>query len=135
MAHTGPLSSLPPTARRLGRGGRAFLQKPPPGIDFGLVAGDFLGTVSAVTWTVSAEQIAVPIPGDWKTHQVAGAETRTFTLRYQDVDDRWRMLIHSFFKAREADIPVQPPKFDILTKLTGGPVTADSSGVLSTTVA
>lgn len=127
MANTGP--SLPPTARRLGRGGRAFVHG--NGLaDLGLANGDFLGNVTAVTWSVAAEQIAVPIPGDWKTHAVAGTETRTGTLRYQDVDDGWRHLLHAWFKSRSADLPSQPPKFDITTTLTGA-VQVNDQGVVS----
>lgn len=126
-------TTLPAQTRRLGRGGRAYLAGAPgtTSPDLNLSAGDYLGTVTAVTWTVSSEQISVPIPGQWRTHMIAGAETRSGTMRYQDVDDRWRMVLYNFFSARDQDIPKQPPRFDLLTVLTGGPLDASGASVNS----
>lgn len=106
MPNVGPTANLPGTARRLGRGGTAHRN------------GRMLGEVIAVEWDVEAERIDVLIAGGWRNEQVAGAETRNATLRMQDIDDRWRLESWRFFRARRnGDYSVQPPEFDLVTKL------------------
>lgn len=106
MPYTGPTANLPVSARRLGRGGTAYRD------------GRMLGEVIAVEWDVEAEQIEVLIAGGWRNERVAGAETRNATLRMQDIDDRWRLETWRFFAARRrGDTTVQPPLFNLVTKL------------------
>jgi len=108
---TGPLANLPGTARRQGRGGTVYRD------------GLMLGNVIAVDWDVEAEAEDVLIPGRWQTEQIAGGESRRFTLRYQDVDDGFRLQVWRFFEARrQGDFTSQPPTFDLQTNLVGGPV-------------
>lgn len=110
MPNVGPTANLPARARRLGRGGTCFRD------------GKMLGEVTAVEWDVEADQIEVLIPGSWRTEFVPGGEARRATLRMQDVDDRWRIEVYRFFKARrEGNFAAQPPVFDLTTKLVGGP--------------
>lgn len=111
MALVGPKANLPGTARRQGRGGTTYD-----------AAGNHLGDVLAVDWDVEAEAVDVIIPGKWQNEQIAGPETRRFTLRYQDVDDEWRLRMWRFFEARRiGDFTAQPPYFNLTTKLVGGP--------------
>lgn len=105
MPYTGPTANLPGTARRLGRGGTSYRD------------GRMIGEVIAVEWDVEAEQIEVLIAGGWRNERVAGAETRNATLRMQDIDDRWRLEAWRFFRDRKQGLAVQPPEFDLVTKL------------------
>lgn len=117
MPNVGPTANLPARARRQGRGGTAFRD------------GKMLGEVTAVEWDVEAEQVEVLIPGSWRTEAIPGGETRRATLRMQDVDDRWKIEVYKFFKARrEGNFSAQVPVFDIQTKLVGGP--AETSWLL-----
>lgn len=110
MAYSGPKSGLPGTARRQGRGGTAY--------DAG---GNHLGDVVAVDWDVEAEAVDVLIPGSWRNEQIAGAESRRMTIRFQDVDDQWKLKVWRFFEARRlGDFLAQPPFFNLTTKLVGG---------------
>lgn len=110
MALVGPKANLPGTARRQGRGGTTY--------DTG---GNHLGDIIAVDWSVTADAVDVLIPGSWRTEQIAGGEARQFTLRYQDVDDFWRLRMWNFFEARrQGNFTAQPPYFNLMTKLIGG---------------
>lgn len=106
MAYVGPTANLPARARRLGRGGTCYRD------------GRMLGEVIAVEWDVEAERIDVLIAGGWRNEQVPGAETRQGTLRMQDFDDRWRLEVWRFFKARrQGNFDVEVPIFNIVTRL------------------
>lgn len=110
-ATVGPTSNLPGTTRRQGRGGQAFRD------------AQHLGEVIAVDWDVEAEQVDVLIGGTWRTEQIPGAETRRGTMRMQDVDDRWKYEVWSFFEERrQGNFSAQVPVFNLVTKLQGGAV-------------
>jgi hypothetical protein len=103
----GPTANLKGSQRRSGRSGTVW------------ISGRMRGEVVAVEWGVEAEQIPVAIPGKWQDEGKPGAEARRGTFRYQDVDDKWRLLVYRFFKARrEGDrSAAEFPEFDIITKL------------------
>lgn len=107
MPDTGPRANLSPRARRSGRAGKVFIR------------GKFEGTVVAVTWTTEIEQVAVPIPGAWKTGTKPGGETRTGTFRYQDVDDHFALITWRFLDARRRGdrSAAAFPEFSIVTVL------------------
>lgn len=110
ITKTGPYSQLVPEARRQGRGGHTFNE-----------GGQFLGNVTACEWSVEADQVDVLIPGSWQNAQIPGAEARRGTIRYQDVDDFYRMLVYDFFNKRRAgDFAATAPVFNVQTLLIGG---------------
>lgn len=116
ITKTGPYSALPPETRRQGRGGHSFSAGNP-----GLPAGSFLGNVTAVQWSVVADQVDVLIPGSWRNSQIPGAEARAGSITYQDVDDYYRMLVFNFFEARrQGDFGATAPIFNVNTTLAGG---------------
>jgi hypothetical protein len=106
-AYPGPTANLAGTARRSGRAGTVWIN------------GRMRGEVVAVEWGTAAEQVAVQIPGKWQDEQKPGAEARTGTFRYQDVDDTWRLLVWRFFQARKNGDRSSAafPEFDIITKV------------------
>jgi hypothetical protein len=101
----GPTANLPGSARRSGRAGTVW------------VDGRMRGEVVSVEWGVEAEQVAVTIPGRWQDEAKPGAEARRGTFRYQDIDDKWRMFVYRFFKARkEGDRSTAFfPEFNLIT--------------------
>jgi hypothetical protein len=103
----GPTANLRGSQRRSGRAGTVWIN------------GRMHGEVIAVEWGVEAEQIQVSIPGRWSDEAKPGAEARRGTFRYHDVDDRWRLFVYRFFKARrEGDRAAAVfPEFDIITKI------------------
>lgn len=107
MPEIGPTANLPGTARRSGRSGKTF------------IGGEFQGNVVAVEWTTEIEQIAVPIPGQWRDETKPGGETRRGTFRFQDLDDRFALLVWRFIDARRRGdrSAAAFPEFSIITVL------------------
>ena len=106
-AFPGPTANLKGTQRRSGRAGTVWIN------------GNMHGEVVSVEWGVQAEQIAVSIPGTWQDETKPGAEARSGTFRYHDVDDRWRLFVWRFFEARRNGDRASAafPEFDIITKV------------------
>lgn len=105
--YPGPTANLKASQRRSGRAGTVWID------------GRMHGEIVAVEWGVEAEQVAVAMPGRWQDGAKPGGEARRGTFRYQDVDDRWRLFVYRFFKARkEGDrTSAQFPEFNIITKI------------------
>lgn len=103
----GPTANLKAINRRSGRAGTVWIK------------GRMHGEVVAVEWGEEAEQIPVAIPGRWRDGVKPGAEAGRGTFRYHDIDDRWRLFVWRFFKARrERDrSSASFPLFDIVTKI------------------
>lgn len=106
-AFPGPTANLKPSQRRSGRAGTVWIN------------GRMHGEIVAVEWGREAEQVAVAQPGKWQDGAKPGGEAARGTFRYQDVDDRWRLFVYRFFKARrEGDrAAAEFPTFDIITKI------------------
>jgi len=110
----GPTANLPGTARRSGRSGKVFIN------------GRFHGEIVAVDWTTEVEQIPVPIAGSWRDETKPGPETRRGTFRFQDIDDKFAIMVWRFLEARRRGdrSAAAFPEFSIVTELddTGAPL-------------
>lgn len=105
--NVGPTANLPGYARRSGRSGKVFRD------------GRMLGEVVSVEWGMEVEQIAITIPGSWRTENKPGGETRTVTFRVQDVHDAWALELWQFIDARRRGDRSSAffPEFSIVTVL------------------
>jgi hypothetical protein len=105
--YPGPTANLPGYARRSGRAGTVWIDS------------RMHGEVVSVQWGVQAAQIAVSIPGTYQDEEKPGAEARSGTFRYHDVDDRWRLFVWRFFQARKNGDRAAAafPTFDIITQI------------------
>lgn len=103
----GPTGNLKGYQRRSGRAMTVWID------------GQMRGEVVSCEWGRSAEQIAVQIPGKWQDEMKPGGETAAGTFRYQDVDDKWRMFVWNFFKARRNGdrSAVVFPEFNLTQKI------------------
>lgn len=107
-AYPGPTGNLKPTQRRSGRAGTVWR------------AGNMLGEVLSIQWNVAVEQVPVPMPGTWTDGTKPGAEARSGTFEFQDVDDTWRRLVWGFLDARrrgDRAAAAEFPTFDIVTQI------------------
>lgn len=100
-------ANLPDHARRSGRAGTVWQN------------GDKLGEVVSIEWSVEVEQVAVPIPGSYKDGVKPGGEQLRGTFRFQDVHDRWTLMVLDFLDARRRGDRAAAAfvKFDLTTKL------------------
>lgn len=103
----GPTSALPGRARRRGRS--AYVTDS---------ANNMLGEVTAVDWNTEIAQIDVLIPGTWRNEQIPGAETRTGTFSFNDVDDRFKLMVYAYIKARRmGDRTALIPEFTLIVNI------------------
>lgn len=101
------------TVRRIGREGSV--------LDSG---GSLMADVIGVEWSATIEQVPITITGSYQDESKPGAETRTFTLTVQKLDDYWERMVWTFIRKRRAGLAVAFPKFAIQTKIaTPGVVT------------
>lgn len=107
MPGVGPTANLPGRARRSGRAGTVWLN------------AAHLAEVVAVEWNVNIEQIPVVISGAWRNEVKPGVEERAGTFRMQDVDDRFKLMVWRFIRARrDGDRSAAAfPEFSIVTKI------------------
>lgn len=107
MPFPGPTANLKGRHRRSGRSGTVW------------IGPNMSGEIASLAWGSTAEDIAVPIPGKWGDDSKPGGETHRGTFRYHDVDDRWRLFVYRWFKARrEGDRSSAVfPTFNIVEKI------------------
>lgn len=106
--YPGPTGNLKAKNRRSGRAGTVW------------IAGKMHGEIASVEWDVEVEQIPVSIPGEWQDQMKPGAEARRGTFRYHDVDDRWRLYVYNWLKARKQGDRARAaefPEFGIITQI------------------
>lgn len=122
MANPGPTANLKASARRIGRSGTVW------------IGGRMRGEIVNIEWGREAEQITVPIAGNYRDEQVPGAETGTGTFRYQDVDDYFRLYVWRWFEARrrgDRSVAAEFPEFDVITKIAHMGSPADTRWLLT----
>lgn len=103
----GPTANLAPEARRIGRSGTVWRD------------GEMRGEIVAVEWSLEMEQIAVSLPGSYRTGNKPGGETLRGSIRFQDLDDKYAKEVLDFVRARRTGSRTAAafPKFSLLTEL------------------
>ena len=107
MALVSNTTSLRGYHRRSGFSGKVFTD------------GVQIGELVAIEWSVESEQIPVPISGSYQDETKPGRETRRGSFRFQDVHDRWALMVWEFNDARRRGdrSAAKFPEFDIVTTL------------------
>ncbi|HEX7088732.1 MAG TPA: phage tail tube protein [Longimicrobiales bacterium] len=107
MPFPGPTANLKAHQRRSGRAGQVW------------IGPNMHGEIASLTWGETAENITVPIPGTWRDGSKPGGEAGRGSFRYHDVDDRWRLFVYRWFKARREGDRTSAvfPTFNIVEKI------------------
>lgn len=108
MAGAGPTANLPATARRSGRAATVWQNAAQ------------LGEVIALEWNVAIAQIPVVLAGKWRMGTKPGGEERAGTFRFQDVHDKWALIVYRFVRARrdgDRSSAGAMPTFSLTTKV------------------
>lgn len=99
-------ANVPDSARRQGRDGTVYQ------------GGEKLGEVTGIEWSAEIEQIPVAMPGSYQDGVLHGAVGYRGSFRYQDLHDKWALLVLDYLDARvRGDRSVPAPIVDMFTKL------------------